>query len=299
MNFSHTTIAAGGRCRRIAPVSSESRDAVLFRWPIKTQSAFTMVEIAISLAIIGIALVAIVGVLPMGMNVQRANREATIINQDASVFLEAIRNGSSGYDDLTNYVYGITNYQTPYNANGNPSSPTVTLGYSGFGSGFPAVPWLTNGFNIIGLLSTPEYVIRDGDGNLVPTNNLYSGGFSNHIFAYVRSISGAAVEKPPQDNDIVRDSALSYRIFCVNAPVPLDTNVFSLTFAQQAYSRQLAANLHELRLTFQWPMLPSGQLPVQNARQTYRVPVAGQVEHIYQDNLDLYFYQPQSFTNAP
>ena len=40
-----------------------------------------MVEIAISLAIIGIALVAIIGVLPMGMQIQRANREQTVINQ--------------------------------------------------------------------------------------------------------------------------------------------------------------------------------------------------------------------------
>ena len=37
--------------------------------------AFTMIEIAICLAIIGIALVAIIGVLPLGMNVQRDNRE--------------------------------------------------------------------------------------------------------------------------------------------------------------------------------------------------------------------------------
>ena len=74
--------------------------------------AFTMVEIAISLAIIGIALVAIIGVLPLGMNVQRDNREATVINQDATVFIEAIRNGARGLDDLTNYVYAITNYQT-------------------------------------------------------------------------------------------------------------------------------------------------------------------------------------------
>ena len=44
-----------------------------------------MVEIAICLAIIGIALVAIIGVLPLGINVQKDNREETIINQDATV----------------------------------------------------------------------------------------------------------------------------------------------------------------------------------------------------------------------
>ena len=41
-------------------------------------TGFTMVEIAICLAIIGIALVAIIGVLPIGINVQRDNREETL-----------------------------------------------------------------------------------------------------------------------------------------------------------------------------------------------------------------------------
>ena len=77
-----------------------------------------MVEIAICLAIIGFALVAIIGVLPYGMATQRDNREETIINQDATVFLEAIRNGSQGLDDLTNYVYAITNYWTQYSSAG-------------------------------------------------------------------------------------------------------------------------------------------------------------------------------------
>ena len=58
-------------------------------------SAFTMIEIAISLAIIGFALVAIVGVLPAGLNVQKENREETILNQDGPFLLEAIRSGAA------------------------------------------------------------------------------------------------------------------------------------------------------------------------------------------------------------
>ena len=65
--------------------------------PPRVQRAFTMIEIALSLAIIGFALVAIVGVLPLGLNVQKKNREETIINQDASVLLNAIRNGAQGH----------------------------------------------------------------------------------------------------------------------------------------------------------------------------------------------------------
>src|SRR6266851_5222324 len=71
-------------------------------------AAFTMVEIAISLGVIAIALVAILGVLPTGVRVQRDNREDTILNQEGMFWVEAIRSGSRGLYYLTNYVDMIT-----------------------------------------------------------------------------------------------------------------------------------------------------------------------------------------------
>src|SRR5512137_2859702 len=88
----------------------------------RSAAAFTMIEIAISLAIIGFALVAIIGILPFGMGVQKDNRHETIINQDASIFLSALRGGEQGVDDLTNYVFAITNYTTQFNRRGVPTS---------------------------------------------------------------------------------------------------------------------------------------------------------------------------------
>jgi type II secretory pathway pseudopilin PulG len=247
-----------------------------------------MVEIAICLAVIGIALVAIIGVLPIGMNTQRDNREETIINQDATVLMEAIRGGARGMDDLTNYVYAITNYWTIY--------PSLNVGVNGYtytgSSTIPSFP-IINGSRIVGLLSTPEFT----DLSFNPTNNLFSGGYSNHVVAYVRSLSGPAVEKPPQDNQIIQADSFGYRILCVNAPVAVDTNIFNLPPAQQLYTRQLAANLHELRLTFLWPQQPNGNLGP--GRQTFRTMVAGQIVQTYTNSQWLYFYQSQSFTNAP
>jgi hypothetical protein len=245
--------------------------------------------------------------LPLGMNVQRDNREGTIVNQDASVFLESISQGARGVNDLTNYVYAITNNWVLFNASGGVINSGVN-GYSFSQSstavGYPNNPSLPvwngiwNGTNIVGLLSTPQLLDNKG----YPTNNLFSGGYSNHIIAYVRSISGSATEKPPQDNAIIRggqnDSgdAFAYHILCVNAAVPVDTNLFFLSSAEQAYNRQLAANLHELRLTFLWPILPNGLLG--NGRQSYRTLIAGQLSASAAGN-GLYFYQPQSFLNAP
>jgi len=48
--------------------------------------------------------VAIIGILPSGLQVQRDNRSETIINQDGTFWLETIRNGARGMDDLVSYV---------------------------------------------------------------------------------------------------------------------------------------------------------------------------------------------------
>ena len=44
---------------------------------------------------------------------------------------------------------------------------------------------------------------------------------------------------------------------------------------QNSYINQLGGNLHELRLTFLWPLRPNGKLGT--GRQTYRALVAGQI----------------------
>ena len=265
-------------------------------------AGFTMVEIAICMAIIGFALLVIIGLLPGGMRAQRENRERTIINQDAAELLEAIRNGARGADDLTNYVYAIVNTRFAPDGSalagyGYTNALAGTMGFSA--ANYPTVAnwslFLTNGANIVGLLSTPEYTAANG----LPVPNLNAAGVSNHIVACVRSLSGLAVGKPPQDNPTLQQDSFSYHIICGNLPVQLPTN------NPTAYAASLQANLHELRLTFLWPQLPNGNLPLRAWRQTYRTLIAGQLTWTTNSGpAALYFCQPQSFaaaatTNAP
>src|SRR5438477_5217882 len=97
-------------------------------------AAFTMVEIALCLGVIAFALVAIIGVLPTGIRVQRDNREDTVINQEGLLWVEAIRSGSRGLDYLTNYVDAITvsnalGVTTFYNPAGLvPQTPPTAVG---------------------------------------------------------------------------------------------------------------------------------------------------------------------------
>lgn len=104
------------------------------------------------------------------------------------------------------------------------------------------------------------------------------------------------MDKPPQDNPIIQQDAFGYHLLCVNAAVAMDTNLFSLPPGEQGYHRQLAANLHELRLTFLWPTLPNNSR-VGNGRQTYRSLIAGQL--VFDSTNGLYFYDSQNFANSP
>ena len=278
---------------------------------------FTLVEIAICIAIIGIALVGIIGILPYGMNTQRDTREETIISQDAGMLLPIITQGARNADDLTNYVYAITNYWTLYNADGTPTANSGALGYTytGFPAPSPSTPAppyptgasavLTNGVNIVGLLSTPEFVANLSGTPAYPTVPAVfnTGGFqvySNHIIAYVRSMSGLATEKPPQDNSIMIGDAFSYRLVVVNAPIALDTNTFAGSL-YSAYNARIWQNQREFRMTVYWPLLPNGNIG-REPPLTYRTTIAGQLAGNYYNNQWLYFYQPLSFivnTNLP
>jgi type II secretory pathway pseudopilin PulG len=279
-----------------------------------------MIEIAISLAIIGIALVAIIGVLPIGMNTQKVNREETIINQDSTVWINAIRNGAKGLDDLTNYVLAITNYVTVYDRNMvmvPPKPPPIW--YTTTNSSTPLQYPLTNGLRIVGLLSTPKYVLSPGA----------KGGdriLSNNVVAYVRSMSGAASEKFPQDSGDVKDFGFCYRM--TSEVVPYGTNYYDPTWTNYTVfptntpehlagynswrmANTMQANLHDMRLIFRWPLRSRGQLGL--GGQTYRTLVGGSLRETNEPGFlrpdppqrqpsayDLYFFEPRTYvTNAP
>lgn len=228
----------------------------------KSRNAFTMIEIAISLAVIAFALVAIIGVLPTGMNVQKDNREDTIINQDGPYWLEAIRNGARGLDYLTNYVESITIHSFSGNSSVtithyNPESfPNV----SGPGN---LVPDLLTGERIVGLLTIPKYC---------PTNA--AGVFTtNEVSARVHALTGAAVEQGTNSSDLgfayqlqvenVPFSAFAFSTFSfsTNDPSPDNlarSNRFLAIQQMGTYFADTNGNAHELRLTFNWPLRPDG-----------------------------------------
>jgi hypothetical protein len=274
-----------------------------------------MVEIALCIAIVAFALVAIIGVLPTGMRVQKDNREDTMVNQDGTFWLEAIRGGAKGLDDLTNYVDQITIVEL--------SGGDYLLRQYVYGSGKPMGTTNTfrTGWEIIGLLSTPKYTY-DSDGDLIV----------NWVSAYVHSLSGSANVKPDgsrnqtikvkaggnQEVDVdVRDMAFKYRLSSQvlrSEPLPAtgltNFNAAGLSDAERArrlqnmvwaeQRRHFKSNCYDLRLTLAWPIYQvSGTNRVGSNRKTFRTLASASM---MATNIDrrttLYFLQPFNFIAA-
>jgi type II secretory pathway pseudopilin PulG len=284
--------------------------------------AFTMIEIAIAIGVIGFALVAIIGILPAGLDVQKDNREDTLISQDAPYFLDAIRNGATilnvggssviansaqGLDFLTNYVQAI---RVDYVVNGVTNN---TVNFSNFNSGA----------EIIGLLSTPQ-------------NNFLSPSFASNYFditATVRALSGPATEQQNGANTGVSSvMAFTYQMEVMITPfnsfAPSTTNWYAYSLLPNAdpnqililsnrwveatlglqlpyspyllpnsgtptYTGALIYNLFDVRLRFSWPVLQNGR--VGPGRQTYRSLVAAQMAQATTNGVTGWFFQPQTY----
>lgn len=196
----------------------------------RAQAAFTMVEIAICLGVIAIALVAILGVLPTGTRVQKDNREETIVEQDAKYILEAIRGGpiflptfqmglKPNIGDMRNT---LTNLVEKININGGPVLNNVVAGSI-----------------------TPDKFISF----LTMTNAL---GLAQTNRAIVRSMAGPLATM--SRNQALKDMSFRYR---VDSTVAYADNA--------AWDPDLRKNMHLLvvHLEFHWPVRPDGSIGAQ------------------------------------
>lgn len=231
----------------------------------RSRSAFTLIEIALSIAIVAFALVAIIGILPTGLEVQRENREDTIINQEGPKFIEALRAGSTNLFTLTNHVEWIdlfidTNFiRRVYGTNLTPRE-------------------------IIGFFSTPKYV-DDGTG----TNTLRLS-----LRAKIRAESGPLAAEAAN----VRDLAFSYLLS--SEIVPYQVSPFG---ADPNVTAAVQTNLWELRLLYRWPLISeqTNNVTTGTGRRTFRALVSARLAQEDQTNSmgvvtnTLWFFTPDTF----
>ena len=271
----------------------------------RTQRAggFTMIEIALCLAIVAFAMAAIMGVLPAGLQVQKSNRDDTIINQEGTYLMQAIRTGALGLDDLTNYVEWIAIASKPgsWPPTKMPpvttpnfflaTNPTNTIGASAYK--------LTNGATIIGLLSNPLYQY-DSTGRFRTTNT---------VVGRFHTMSGLAAEKNRNASDfafsyLARVEIQPYEAYAPgftnftssSSLLPLDPLSRSNRWVQAQY---LSNNLFEVRLTLSWPVRPTGAT-TGSGQQVFRSLVSGRLTHLAPGSgsanyTNLYFFQPNYY----
>ena len=235
------------------------------------RAGFTIIELVICLGIIAFALVAIIGVLPIGINVQKDNREETIINQDGLYWMEALRSGATGMNDLTNHIAFIEIRNSNSQVYRWEPVPAAA------GDSHIELPRGVQGAAIIGLLSLP--VQADLVGPLTVRNwpqvDTQSGEY-NRIRAKVRAISGSAVDK----GEAAKGMAFSYRLTSEVRPIRTMGDWGNLSdnpLAMDA-NRFRKLNFYEIKLTFQWPEYAFGgeERPGPN-RKVFRTVVAGRL----------------------
>jgi hypothetical protein len=268
-----------------------------------------MIEIAIAIGVIGFALVAIIGILPAGLSVQKDTEQDTTISLDAPFFMEAIRNGATNadYDPVKGYLSALdflTNHVETI------SIATVrgnTTNINTYSNGNVGTLW--NGRTIIGLLSTPEFYVTNVGSILYPGNFVFPF-VTNIVTARVRALSGPAIEQNGA-NPITSFQYLMSVELAPFTPFELSTNYWSPGTSYSTPNEYLVHsnrwraaefmqfNLFELRLRFSWPILPNGN-PGPN-HQSYRTLVSGHLASITNGTLanPVSLVQSQRYYIAP
>jgi type II secretory pathway pseudopilin PulG len=202
--------------------------------------AFTMVEIALSIAVVAFALVAIMGVLPTGMTVQRDNREDTLIAQEGRFWLEAIKGGARGIEDLPKYVEEIV----------------VTHGGNRLFTFTPATSGKPlHSTEIIALLTTLRAGTNDG------------------TVARIKAITGPAADQG------TNGSTFRYQLRAEVTPVrPVPPIVAARDVNADNFNDAMQLSLYDVRLVLRWPVVERGNSwYIGNNRKVFRTSISGGV----------------------
>lgn len=231
--------------------------AIHLRGVRRERSAFTMVEIAICIAVVSIAMIAIIGVLPAGLNVQRLNREEAFLTQDAELLLNAIRGGQSRLQELTNFADRVTLIRE------YPGAVKLTNYYHGpLVAGAPNnSDQFTNAFQIIGLISRPKYTLEPSVSSPDPVP------VTNTVRLEMRTMSGSMSDHPVIRSGGSRTLGSDPRIdFAFRYLVTIETVIRRPTYVFGDPTRPqdtMANGVAEVRLSLEWPLLRNGTDPNQ------------------------------------
>lgn len=195
----------------------KTRDSIANATARRTRAAFTLVEIALCIAIVAFALVAIIGVLPTGLEVKRENREDTVVNQDLQVWTEVIRSASTNSSVLTNYVEWVE---------------------------------FRNGATFVDRFYATNLTSREILGLICNARYSYTATSTNTFRSVIKC---RAISRPlSMEATNIQDMTFSYLLRA--EVIPMDTYI-SNSGADYGTTKALKTNLWDLRLVFEWPVI--------------------------------------------
>jgi hypothetical protein len=231
----------------------------------RCQGGFTVSEVVLAIGVVAFGLVAVLGVLPVGIAAHKDNREETIIRYEAEYWMNALRAGAQQFDALNQVEWAeIRVWKAALDP--ETDSPTkvfrvhrARLGGDGWdGSGNlngmlyrghqKQIFWPTD---VIGWLSIPDqgdYFDLNGDGlldNVKVKKTVLVRPLNSTLFD---RIYGRKLLVADRSSYIAKNSTIYH---------PLDGG--DLTFAYllevKITKPDPSLELHKVELTFRWPVL--------------------------------------------
>jgi len=212
------------------------------------QGGFSIAEVMLAIGVVAFGLVAVLGVLPAGLTVQKDNREETIIRYDAQYWMTALRSGMQPTDALHQVEW--VELQVDDGA-----GPVVyrahrpRLGGDGAGPEWRDLPSLFRGHlkqtswptDVIGWMSIPDNGTALGSVKKTARVRAMNGQLFDRI--YGRKVLVATRQEFVSEGDTAfhplpgGEFAFSYLLETHIAPDPANVNLWRIT------------------LTFKWPVL--------------------------------------------
>ena len=245
----------------------------------RCQGGFTISEVVLAIGVVAFGLVAVLGVLPVGLAATKDNREETIIRYEALYWINALRAGAQQFDALNQVEWAeIRLWEAALNPETN--SPTkvfrvhrARLGGDGWGV-FPNFSGMLNRghlkqttwpTDVIGWLSIPDegrYFDLDGDGqpdNVKVKKTVLVRPMNSTLFDRIYGRKLLVANKSSYTNN---SSSTIYH--------PLDGGDLAFAYLLEVSIEEdlvYPDDLHKVKLTFSWPVLddPTIENPAKNA----------------------------------
>lgn len=217
-------------------------------------AGFTMAEVVLALAIVAFGLIAVLGVLPIGLNTNRDNRDETIIRHDMEFWMNAIRGGRLSMDALNHVEWvelnindnNTTVYRAEYAAlarDGNPDNADMWPAFVDKAGNAALAPLTYRGTlkqaswrkDVLGWLSIPDSLPSYG---------------SIKKYAKIRPLGSTLLNRLQSIKGVAADGTVGYIH---------EGGDLTFSYLLETHINMMEPNFWEIKLVARWPIIEEGE----------------------------------------